>query len=619
MKQILKVLLFSSLLSAVAIKADNTSNPIFKTSTGGCCAGCCLGACDGSPFLLPRSQGQDLVRESVGVDQFINRFDMTSPYGIFAVTPGYTRSIKPDNIAQYYFGDQLTVYNTLLIQGSNVSTRNTNAWVADYFGLPSDWSSSVKFSPIIDNFMVDLNFYIGLENFWRGTYFKIHSPLTHTRWNMNMTECKKNRGADTEQDPSYHKGEMSKAELRTADLPKSFMAATQGTTTFGDMKSPMCYGKFPLCSMNRTRLADINATLGWNIFKSDDYNFGLYVDATLPTGTRPSACYLFEPIIGNGRHFELGAGVLASWIFLRSGEYEDRYFNLAFDAKFNHLFSSCQRRSFDFCDKPNSRYMLLEEFGPADGHLTTGQDYIAAYQYTGNLIPAINYTTFNVDAKINLQADIVLKVGYVRENWNFDFGYNLWARTGEKFKCTDCSPCVDEFKYALKGNAWLYGEYYESPGYKSEELSNTNSDATIQSVGVLDNGANGFYDSTPIYTIGSQHQTADQLQISKPPVFVTRADLNMGETPVAVSQKMFFNIDYAWKDQDARWLPFLGIGGSIEVAKGSKKDCTCNCNCNDDTAACCDNNCGSCCNTNNTKYGAISQIGVWLKAGLYFE
>ncbi|EKD72250.1 MAG: hypothetical protein ACD_45C00729G0001 [uncultured bacterium] len=367
--------------------------------------------------------------------------------------------------------------------------------------------------------------------------------------------------------------------------------------------------------MNRTRLADINATLGWNIFKSDDYNFGLYVDATLPTGTRPSACYLFEPIVGNGRHFELGAGVLASWIFLRSGEYEDRYFNLAFDAKFNHLFSSCQRRSFDFCGKPNSRYMLLEEFAPADESLMGSSNLTPEiYQYNEKLIPAINYTTFNVDARINLQADVVIKVGYVRENWNFDFGYNLWARTGEKFNCTDCSPCVDEFKYALKGDAWLYGE---DTGQTPIALSNTNSNATIQSVSQTDNQVQGYYNTlqNPIQEITG----TDPMNISLPPVFVTRADLNMGETPVAVSQKMFFNIDYAWKDQDARWLPFLGIGGSVEVAKGSKKDCTCKCNCNYDTAACCDNNCGSCCNTNNTKYGAISQIGVWLKAGLYFE
>lgn len=608
MKQILRVLLFSSLLSAVAVIAENTSNPIFKVSQGGCCAGCCLGACDGSPFLLPRSQGFDAVRDAVGIDQFNNIKDMESPYGTFAITPGYTRSMKPDNIAQFFFGDQLEGCNKLLIQGSNVATRHPKAWVADYFGLPSDYSSAVKFSPVIDNFMVDLNFYVGLDDFWKGTYFKIHSPLTHTRWNMNMTECIKNKGT-----ADFPAGLMSNITTLRTTLPTSLMQVMQGATTFGDMKSPICYGKFPICTKDQTRLADVQATFGWNIFGSEDYNIGVIVDAVLPTGTRPSACYLFEPMIGNGKHFELGAGVLASWIFYRSEQHQDRYLGLWFDAKFNHLFASCQKRSFDFCGKPNSRYMLLEEFGPANALLNGGANHTpATYEYTGNMLPAINYTTFNVDAKINCQTDMVFKFGYVRENWNFDFGYNFWARTGEKFACPKCTPCVDEKKYALKGNAWLYGDANSI----TENLSNTNGDATIQNVSTQDNPVSGYYDIlTTNYQITHVGSTSTPyLNISLPPVFVTRADLNMGATPTAISHKLFLNIEHAWKGQDVRWLPFLGIGGSVEIAQGANNDCTCSCDCNQGCGSC-----GSCCGDFKEKSGAISQWGSWVKAGVYFE
>lgn len=618
MKQILRVLLFSSLLSIFAISADNISNPVFKVSQHGI-SNCCLGACDGSPLLLPRSQGVDIVRDSVGQDQFINRFDMDGTYGAFAVTAGYTRSMKPDNIAQFFFGDQLEGCNKLLIQGSKLGKvtandesspiRHPKAWVADYFGLPSDYSSAVKFNPIIENFMVDLNLYVGLDDFWKGTYFKVHSPLVHTKWDMHTTECIKNHGTFA---PSYAAGLMGQAALIAAQLPTSFMAAMQGSTTFGDMQSPICYGKLPICPMDRTRLADIQAKLGWNIFESDDYNFGLYVDATLPTGTRPSACYLFEPIVGNGKHYALGAGVTTSWIFYRSEQHQDRYLGLYFDATLSHLFSSCQKRSFDFCGLPNSRYMLLEEFGPAaDGLLNDGTT-AEIYQYTGKTLPAINYTTFNVEAKINLQADMAFKFGYVRENWNFDFGYNFWARTGEKFNCPKCSPCVDEFKYAFKGNSWLYGDDTSQTAIH-HELSNTNSNATIQNVGNLDNPVAGYYSAYRITEVGSQ--TVPYLNISMPPVFVSRADLNMGQTPTAISHKLFLNIEHAWKGQDARWLPFLGIGGSMEIAHGSNNDCTCDCDCNDNAGG----SCGGCCGDFKSKVGAVSQWGTWIKGGVYFE
>ena len=140
-------------------------------------------------------------------------------------------------------------------------------------------------------------------------------------------------------------------------------------------------------------------------------------------------------------------------------------------------------------------------------------------------------------------------------------------------------------------------------------------DATIQSVGSLDYPAQGFYGTYQIVAVGTQ----TPLNISLPPVFVTRADLNMGATPSAISHKLFLNIEYSWKHQDARWLPFLGIGGSVEMAQGSNYDCTCNCACSENAGSC--NNCGSCgcCNTNTTKYGAISQWGTWVKGGLYFE
>lgn len=612
MKKILKSLLCLPILSAsVLFAGDNISNPVYRVAQNGP-SNCCLGPCDGSPFLLIRSQGRDGVRDLVGWQQFINKYEMQGLYGAFAITPGYSRSMKPDSIAQFYFGDQLEGCNKLLIQGTAVSPRHPKAWVADYFGLPTDYSSVIKFNPRLDNFMVDLHFYVGLDDFLKGTYFRIHSPLVHTRWNMGTTECIKNHGTDIDL-----AGYMSDAIITRANLPANLMSVMLGSTTFGDMQSPICYGKFPVCTMDQTKLADIQATLGWNVFQSDDYHFGFFIDGVFPTGTRPSACYLFEPIIGNGHHFEFGAGISSSWIFYRSKDHDDRYLGLWFDATLNHLFGSCQRRSFDFCGKPNSRYALLEEFGAADGHLTANGQ-AATYQYTGNLLPAINYTTINTKVKIGLQSDLVFKFGYVRDDWNFDFGYNFWARTGESFNCSGCQNGVDAYKYALKGNAFLYGQ--SGTGPTIEKLSSTESMSTIQDVATIDNPALAYYDQTPINVIS----TTAQMQTSMPPVFVTRADLNMGKTPSAITHKLFFNMEHAWKGQEARWLPFLGIGGSVEIAQNTNKDCTCSC-CfadNQDNASSPYNNCNPTCGckcSSWTKNGAISQWGTWVKGGVYFE
>lgn len=266
--------------------------------------------------------------------------------------------------------------------------------------------------------------------------------------------------------------------------------------------------------------------------------------------------------------------------------------------------------------------MLLEELDTADRQLLSstdgGENYTKAiYQYSGKLIPAINYTTFLVDAKINLQADIVVKIGYIRDSWSFDFGYNLWARTGEKFDCTSCEPCVETKKYALKGNAWLYGEIEIPVGEPEEDiifgpfaLSNSNSNATIMSTGALDNPQPGYYEEPSVTQIGRlmQIDTANELDISVPPKFVSRADLNVGKSPSAITHKLFFHMSHAWKHRKTRWMPFLGFGGSVELDHSSDIDCCASC-------------CEPCCNTQDkkSKKGGISQWGVWLKGGIYFE
>ena len=637
MKQILRGLLTILLLVSFSIQAGSCCSQCCNCDQE--CNMCCLGPCDGYPFLLPRSQGRNAARDLISWQQFINRYDMQDTYGDFAITLEYNRSMRPERILQFYFGDQLATCNGLLIQGTDVSPRHNKAWIADYFGLPTDYQSLLKFEPRIENFTVDLHFYVGLDDFLKGTYFRIQAPLTHTKWSLNMTECVKDKGT-----ADFNAGYMDGFAVTRVALPENFTTVMLGQTTFGDMLEPIKYGKFPICPMHKTRLADIRASLGWNFFQKEDHHFGTFLQVVFPTGTRPNACYLFEPIVGNGKHFELGLGLTSSYIFWRSKDHEDRYLGLWFDATLTHLFKTCQRRSFDFCGKPNSRYALLEEMGPVntsteDGILkgrVNGSDQTALYQYQQRLIPAINWSTLNVDVKINMQADVVLKFGYVRDNWSLDFGYNLWARTGEKF--TYCKPCGIEKLYALKGDATLYGELILDGTWGPYPVSNSNSRATINCVGTLDNPVTSRYnvelgspisgEVTETLTEISTNGETD-LDISFPPVLVSKNGLNMSESPSAITHKLFWNFNHTWKYREDRWLPFLGIGGAVEWDHCSDVDCCSSCGCT--SSSCCANSCEyastnascGCCNTccydRKTKRGGISQWGIWIKGGIYFE
>lgn len=621
-----------------------------------CKSNCCLGPCDGYPTLGYRSQSRNAAREICGTQNFINQFGKDETYGQFSLALEYTRSFKPEHLSKYFFGSDLDCANTLYIQGGDYGIdpdkiRNPKAWLADYFGLPTDFSSQVKFCPRIENVLVDMNLHLGLDGWAKGLFFKIYSPITWTKWELNMTECIKASGT-----VPFDHGYMSDPEIARANLPASFTEGVSGTTVFGDMKEAMKFGRMSTCPLTKVGLADMRTSIGWNFCLEEDYHFGLFVHAAAPTGNRPGSCYLFEPVVGNGHHWELGGGLTSAWTFWRSKEYDARNIGLWFDATLTHLFNDSQCRSFDFCNKPNSRYMLLEQMGTNNDDIRAdinGTKTVADYQYQSNLIPAINWSTFKVDVSVGVQADLALKLGYNRENWAFDLGYNLWARSGEKFcqdccndccnSCDSCTTCSSSDKqYAIKGSTYVYGYDAGSTPYG---LSATESTADIHYTAPtaaqvlpcrnpkIDNPYPAYKDTTIDLDCWSQTYTT---QTSYPAVLATKSLLNMSNSPSAITHKIFAHINHEWKDRDDNWVPFVGVGFEVEMAQGgdccedncgsccnncNNSSCTtpaltsCNSACNSGCNSCgCDNDC--CC---TTKKAGVYQYGLWFKGGVAFN
>ena len=628
-----------------------------STCDSSCGASCCLDPCDGYPFLAYRSQSVNAAREIVGWQEFLNQYCMDEFYGSFYVAFEYTRSFRPSQITRFFFGRDLVGCDTLLLQGSAIQNRHPSAWCADYFGLPIDFQSKVSFCPHIENYIVDLNFYLGLDEIAEGVFFKIHTPIVHTRWNLGMCEKVMAPGA-MDFPPLY----MAEDAVPRDELPCSLTEVMNGCITFGDMKESIQFGRISNCEHRLTRLADIHASFGWNFVLDQDYHFGFFIHAAAPTGNRPKACYLFEPMIGNGKHWELGGGITGSAVFWRDNCCEDKYLGVYFDATITHMFDACQRRSFDFCGAPNSRYGLLAQMGRNMDQLK-GDDpkapnnslkrELANFQYNGNLIPAINYTTFNVDVKVDLQADFVIKFAYACKNWSADLGYNLWVRSGEKFSCDDlCNccpcPCPADNIFTNKGDSFLYG--CQDPSCNmSIPLSSSQKNANIhygENMILRYKGGKDADDAALNKGVDNPKKAragivpllnteGNQLYTSIQPVLACRSNLNFCKSPSALTHKLFAHFNYAWNDTEHDWTPYIGLGGEIELST-CNADCCCSpCNaptCNSCTSIClnpfagycgpCNGSCDGCCepcSSSCKKRGGVSQWGVWLKGGFYFE
>jgi hypothetical protein len=511
-----------------------------------------------------RSQGLNSVLELTGWQQLIYKYDQDSNYGTIAVSAEYTRSFRPQEIADFLFGARC-----LRFSGSRAERKEGDV-LADYFGLPASFSSSVTFSPHISNTIIDFNWFQAFDAYVPGLFVMVHVPVVQTKWNLYAQEVNIDPGT-----AFYPAGYMSNANIPASDLPQSVTQALRGSTTFGDMQEPLQFGKV-FGRQTRSRIAELTATLGWN-YNQPRYHVGVNFRVGAPTGNATNAEFIFEEIVGNRHHWDVGGGVSAHTIMWQNKD-KGRRLGLYFDGHVSHLCSSQQKRSFDFTQNGNgSRYILLEQIeSPAQNLLINGIP--PANQYIGNLVPAINYTTFDTKISIGVQADIVLKLAYQKDGFEVDFGYNFWANSKEKLHCRDT---FIENRFALKGDAQIYGFTIDNDAVA---LNATQSMATILGGQGASNSnfENLNADNQPAVATTSSggnlfqlnQADADALKISRGPVqgsnpaiLLKDSDINneSGILPRAWSNKIFGYVGKVWDNRDDI-DPYLGFGLSGEFA-----------------------------------------------------
>src|SRR5204862_4363888 len=121
-------------------------------------------------------------------------------YTTFSATPGYYKSFHSGALAHCLFGDDLQgsgECRIIKIQGSAVTDRDPHAWLANYFYLPENFSSTLSFEPTISTFTLDFNLYVGLDEWVSGMFLRVYAPFVHTKWDLNMKEKVITSGTNT--------------------------------------------------------------------------------------------------------------------------------------------------------------------------------------------------------------------------------------------------------------------------------------------------------------------------------------------------------------------------------------------------------------------------------------
>ncbi len=624
-------LVLSTLGTSVSIDAAATTN-----------------TCRVAPYFSPRSSSVDLVRQVVGVRDIIEDLKCSDdcwPGYVGSVTE-FTKSFNNLHISDCLFGTSLLgdgCCQAIKVSGSGVANRGDGDLLADNFGLATDFQSVLNINPRITNVVGDLQGYFRLDRWLCGLYFYIHLPVTNTKWNLHVCEDVIDEGGQ-----GYSQGYFGPGTIGRENLLNSFgdfvsgqnTPTLSGTTPLGDAFSETFnalefarWGIGSCGSRTKTSLADLRFWLGYDWINCECYGFGVGAVVAAPTGNAPDGRYLFEPIVGNGQHWEFGGLVKGHYQFWENCDGTHRITGFT-QANFTHLFNAKQVRTFDLCNKPLSRYMLAEKLtsnnsspflygDPVEG--STANPTLSTYKFAQEYTPVANLTTFCVDVSASIQVDWVAMLTYSRCNFTWDLGYNLWYRGCEniKFDCA-CENLIAKNTWALKGDAHVFGFAAISNDdlpidiNQPVTLGATESQATIHkgtNAGQTDPNRNPGIDNPQFALAGNQAGTEfvlldadttsdDQTRTSIQSVFITGDDIDVCAAQTkGLSNKIFTHVSYHW--ECACWEPFFGAGAMGEFGsndKCRKKNCDTNCN-NDDK------DCRRC---------SLSQWGVWIKSGFVF-
>ncbi len=654
MKHVFKKILCASLLLSFAGIAADSCCP---TESSGSCGG---SGCNVAPYYSIRSQSSNTALHYAGLTGHIHLFDMEKMHGTFAVTPAYFQSFRPDAITKCLFGTTAlgggTTGNqccdTINISGSlaegltgtppnqTINARPAHHLLADYFFLPTDFKSTVKFSPKVQNFLLDLDLYVGLDEWRSGLYFRAHAPINWTKWDLNCCETVSAKGTRAHQE-GYFRG----VPVDRSDLLKDFTEYLSGKSisVSGIHFEGLRCSKCPNCDTTKTGVADLRLYFGYNFANNEDYHFGLNIQTALPTGNAPDGEFLLEPIIGNGNHWELGAGANGHAIFWRS-EDEEKQFGFYADLNLTHLFKTRQKRCFDLKCKELSRFMLAAKHRTSNikfnlqqenGSTTTGATKSTA-QFFDAFAPVANLTHSSVDVSVGIQADLSAFFNYTSGGFGWDIGYNFFGRSCEKIRCDcKCPPRLqtEANTWTLKGDAHVVGFSDSDAGFgegNPVNLAVSQCGATIftglnRTSGTrlfgdssssstnprIDNpqlaeasmdvpNATNLFDST---SLSNRSQTRTSIQVK----FLSEGDIDYcgAETKIR-THKIFTHLGYNWMDKKD-WIPYIGVGASAEF--GNSDDCC-------DTDCCPTVSGDTCCPKCNDC--SMSQWGIWVKGGVSF-
>ena len=482
--------------------------------------------------FVARSFSTDMARELMAEQSaWTMNADSDSWHGTFQVIGQYNRNFKSNSATGLGAMPFWSGTNSMTV-GSNASTTTTAYDLDSYqFGLGLQATAgTVALNPIVYNAGADFLFYVGAHQTETGFWGKINAAVGVTSVNPQLTEATENTGV------AYVAGAMN-TYLRFIVLgsaiydtmTEAFAGGAVASTPTDSAFVGLQYGKINGKQTSSAKFGDIDVAVGYNFLANDRSHLGVALRFTGPTGNKPTAEYVLEPVWGNGGHWGLGGEVFGHATLWQG--HDDRELQLWGDIQVQHLFKAAQVRSFDLtANGAGSKYLLVADFGTAGTTFGSGS----------TVQQLINVSSLAVNSTVGAEVDMALMLQYNCHNWQFDLGYNFAGKSKETLALVGA---LEDGRYGVIGHQFTTAANTAPAGV----ATNKTQPAFVMNTLALANASG----SATTAALATNVQTAD---------------LNVSGAAQAAgwSSKVFGQVAYRWNDSD--YVPTLALQGSGEFS-----------------------------------------------------
>lgn len=355
-------------------------------------------------FLTPRSSGTHSARTLTTWHNQIKEVNEDRFGGSLQANVWYSQSTNKKNLGKYFGStssrDFLWINSgeaTSDLNGADLFHDGAGAAAAEASDASNAAIDKLQFRPDVRSWGVEVAYNQHLDKLLKGLSFRVSLPIEDVRTRMGVSSLVTPVAATVG------------APILAAATVQNFLAGKSVVTGQSALNSL----KIDSNSHNKTGLADIDATLQYQVWEQDHHSIALNAAVVFPTGSKSTSEFLFEPRVGYG-HWGVGAG-LESHFRLWTGE-EERSLDLLFNANYRYLFSATEKRT----PTVNNRDLAFYHYG-----------IVSSVAAATVLSPAANVLKGDYKVTPGSQVDAFAAFSLGLGNWTVDAGYNVFFRQEE--------------------------------------------------------------------------------------------------------------------------------------------------------------------------------------------